>query len=508
MDYNPAIKPLWQPLPHPECIRLLRFPTWKEKLGGIFDSHMNFSLITVRLSDAQRPPYSALSYTWGDDTKPHSITINDHETSIRSNLWNFLRRATASSELEATYLWLDALSISQLDPIEKAAQVQQIGRIFSTASRVIVWLGSSVPRANHWRKFRSSTSKAQARQMRNKMIWSALGSPYFFRRWIVQEILLARRLIIWFGTLTITLDELCSFECVNDIGFAPGIAVDAGFVTAWDRVVTAQNMLYMLRVKYDVQNDRRTPATLELAQFGDPSIFDLCRKFHYCECSVDHDRVYALLTLVQNSFRIPLQVDYTIDIVVLFYRTLSSAANVDFSQAEILIDILFKKDGIRELLVRSRELFPASPTTSNLEIVTRLDWKGFHDREFAWDFSWKLPPSDQIPSLLKARDAVAQFSPEVYLIFRKRSATARAYLLERLFTHDHEFVWAQHRVDLESCVGQDLPICLGEHHTPSITEASFPSKMGSNTTIDVTMKAYLWLLLAYYHWLDSPLVRK
>jgi hypothetical protein len=38
-------------------------------------------------------------------------------------------------------LWVDAVCINQLDPVEKGHQVAQMGRIYENAERVVVWLG-------------------------------------------------------------------------------------------------------------------------------------------------------------------------------------------------------------------------------------------------------------------------------------------------------------------------------------------------------------------------------
>jgi hypothetical protein len=43
------------------------------------------------------------------------------------------------------YLWIDALCIDQTNSTERASQVLLMGDIYSSAKRVIVWLGKPIP---------------------------------------------------------------------------------------------------------------------------------------------------------------------------------------------------------------------------------------------------------------------------------------------------------------------------------------------------------------------------
>ncbi|KAK4185501.1 HET-6OR heterokaryon incompatibility protein (het-6OR allele) [Podospora australis] len=97
-------------------------------------------------------PYQALSYVWGSDTKDHFIHVypplnsgdNDYKSTklpITRSLFialNHLRHLT-----ENVTLWIDQICINQTDNGEKAHQVQLMGRIYSSASQVLVWLGPS-----------------------------------------------------------------------------------------------------------------------------------------------------------------------------------------------------------------------------------------------------------------------------------------------------------------------------------------------------------------------------
>lgn len=49
-----------------------------------FESEDRLSLKIFNLDDA--PPYTALSYTWGEPSDEHSVWLNDHEIMIRPHL--------------------------------------------------------------------------------------------------------------------------------------------------------------------------------------------------------------------------------------------------------------------------------------------------------------------------------------------------------------------------------------------------------------------------------------
>lgn len=58
---------------------------------------------------------------------------------MRENLWwalFYLRHASA-----ARVLWVDAICIDQNQILERNAQVKQMGRVYSQAESVLVWLG-------------------------------------------------------------------------------------------------------------------------------------------------------------------------------------------------------------------------------------------------------------------------------------------------------------------------------------------------------------------------------
>jgi hypothetical protein len=98
----------------------------------------------VKLAD--KLSYEALSYTWGDPYETPEIRIRDTSHSVRRNLWEALWSLSRSKSISfLRYLWGDALCINQNDTKERNHQVTLIGRIYSQAKTVLVWLGRGNP---------------------------------------------------------------------------------------------------------------------------------------------------------------------------------------------------------------------------------------------------------------------------------------------------------------------------------------------------------------------------
>ncbi|KAL6364486.1 hypothetical protein LRP88_01887 [Fusarium phalaenopsidis] len=85
------------------------------------------------------PPYTALSYVWGDPTKSAEIICSDFICHIGQSLSDGLRRMRDADEDRIA--WADAICINQNDNIEKGHQVDLMGVIYDKARDVLVWLG-------------------------------------------------------------------------------------------------------------------------------------------------------------------------------------------------------------------------------------------------------------------------------------------------------------------------------------------------------------------------------
>ena len=175
-------------------------------------------------------PYEALSYHWGSGNATLKIKIYTQgfpgTFPVRSNLYaalNQLRLPDRPREI-----WIDAICIDQDDDDERSAQVSLMAHIYSEATSVCVWLGEASPDSNLALNFISRIVKLDefdslVADERTPQEWAALSSlmrrPWFSRRWVVQEIALATRAILYCGNAYVDwaefADAVALFEAVE-----------------------------------------------------------------------------------------------------------------------------------------------------------------------------------------------------------------------------------------------------------------------------------------------------
>ncbi|KAK4244068.1 heterokaryon incompatibility protein-domain-containing protein [Corynascus novoguineensis] len=215
------------------------------------DRDIHPKLIKVRIEEVnldENPEFNALSYVWGDHRAPlgqdnrrdrpkHSFNIlcNDQTMSVTYNLFCFLRRLSSSREgalkdIRAMPFWIDQLCI-QSDNSERTFQVAIMDRVYAQARRVVSWLGESDIQVDSAvrllgklkdvpldRVSQPNSNVAQFVKDIPNDDWLALGSllsrPYFKRAWIVQEIAMAKELLIICGEYTLHCDDLAHCSAI------------------------------------------------------------------------------------------------------------------------------------------------------------------------------------------------------------------------------------------------------------------------------------------------------
>jgi Heterokaryon incompatibility protein (HET) len=164
-------------------------------------------------------PYEALSYTWGGKPDPDCFIKILHGGQpyiipITPNLESALHHLRNSGDI--SYLWIDALCINQQNHVEKGSQIPRIADIYNQATNVRVWLGEEKENSEVALKFiRRVLNLGQLDQLVQDELtpneWAAfldlMKRPWFSRRWIVQEIALAREAYLHCGDESVTWRE-------------------------------------------------------------------------------------------------------------------------------------------------------------------------------------------------------------------------------------------------------------------------------------------------------------
>ncbi|KAF7503347.1 hypothetical protein GJ744_003953 [Endocarpon pusillum] len=168
--------------------------------------------------------YEAVSYTWGNPNALASspLLLNDRTLSITCNVETMLRELRHPHQ--RCVFWIDAVCIDQDDLNERALHVRIMRKIYTRATRVIVWIGESDSESrealqglavlsNHG-SFDSDGVEASLNSHSSledmiqyagthsnvlNQIIALLDRHWFHRLWIVQEVVVSKEVAIKCG---------------------------------------------------------------------------------------------------------------------------------------------------------------------------------------------------------------------------------------------------------------------------------------------------------------------
>jgi hypothetical protein len=166
---------------------------------------------TVSLDNLE--PFAALSYSWGDNTRRHSMLVNTLPVRLTDSLHAALKNmASVASPLN---IWADAICINQWDKGERGEQVQLMGDIYESAAAVLVWLGPEDEESNkaiqlidEWgSRYHPDEGMDVALSTMHEPFdpesWAALGSllarTWWGRLWTVQEVVMNKNVELFVG---------------------------------------------------------------------------------------------------------------------------------------------------------------------------------------------------------------------------------------------------------------------------------------------------------------------
>lgn len=167
------------------------------------------------------PPFDALSYCWGSDSRPYKAPIDTRAgegareqaeppyvslTESLAEMLAYLPRHCMSPDHTTSYVWIDQLCINQSGEgkTEKTHQIRLMKDIYTKATQVLIWLGPGPDPATaqsiadilgcskgagdrRLKLWEGSQPSEDAISIR--YIWE---NPWFSRSWVVQESGLAK----------------------------------------------------------------------------------------------------------------------------------------------------------------------------------------------------------------------------------------------------------------------------------------------------------------------------
>ncbi|KAF2028046.1 HET-domain-containing protein [Setomelanomma holmii] len=252
------------------------------------NTHEDDIVCTIATFQSDRtPPYIALSYTWGAPTPTRTILVNSRPHHVRENLYAFLR-AFKDHESNEQYLWIDQLCIDQTNTRERNHQVSMMANIYRSCHFVISWLDPNWSSCTAAQELRSRKYQFVGRKLM-KSIEGLLYNRYFSRLWIVQEVLLARRVEVVCGNLWLGWNEIR----------------DAILSLSEKRLDLLPNAKYLFTGKKETPihwtniPEHRLNLTLS----------ECLTRYSSLKCENHRDKVYGLLGLVEGDYDVPV-IDY------------------------------------------------------------------------------------------------------------------------------------------------------------------------------------------------------
>jgi hypothetical protein len=304
------------------------------------DKGMLYDLDTASLIPG-KVKYAALSYTWGNETAPRAVEINRRVIPTRRNLWEFIDRVRVDTLLgNQEYYWIDALCIDQSTVGERNHQVSLMGKIYAQARWVIVWVGKlsancekalkksrvSSPLYDTSRPFLAYTEDVED-------LNELLQAPYWTRAWIVQEFVLAKRILVFYGQTHMEEKDLIRLLKSTNSGHlrqelrSPLAMEIAMSREEWHNRASRQSPFRAMHAWSTADDPSNEEDSSNELWFDGGEISQLLGRFgNNLQCTDPRDRVYSLLSLLSDKAKrcLAISPDYSKSSVELFETVLKS----------------------------------------------------------------------------------------------------------------------------------------------------------------------------------------
>ncbi|KAJ5538215.1 hypothetical protein N7494_007694 [Penicillium frequentans] len=336
----------YDPLLGKSCIRVLEIQP-----SEVAKSPIHCCLRQVDLR--QRPDYEALSYVWGDASDSVRILVNGSWLNIGKNLWSALFRLRCKNKPRV--VWADAVCINQSDNEERGQQVQIMHNIYRQASGVLVWVGEHAENSHYvvtsiddgitdenekqspspleetldWHndenligdeseeKADGEAEREQEREQedREEAFRRLLERPWFYRTWIIQEVLLNEYVMLLCGPHAISFQALGA-QRHKHYGLMP----PEGISNHWEKYEDLDGTALFRNLQtFPTRGHIEAP--------------DLLSQSRQCLATDPRDKVYAILGLLEGEL---MRVDYTLSTAEVYRRFTQAVIEKDKS-----LDLLY-----------------------------------------------------------------------------------------------------------------------------------------------------------------------
>ncbi|KAI1776290.1 heterokaryon incompatibility protein-domain-containing protein [Hypoxylon cercidicola] len=269
-------------------------------------------------------PFTALSYNWGDEDasrdvfvgmgadnpKPESDEITKLVTllqrrpkrfKVKPTLHEFLREFRDSTK--EVGLWVDCFCINQKDSQEKSDQVSKIATVYSTAAKVSIWLGPADEdgKTDRAMDFIRSILQAGTGEIFTRdyaRAWSELiylmRRTWFSRRWMVQEVALAKEA-----------EVRCGSKRIHWRDFSDAVSI---FTLNFDTILKIiKSELGLDQCLEGITDMRPLNAQILVDLLSNPlqSLESLASSLSTFSVSDPRDTVYTLLSLAKENSKLP-----------------------------------------------------------------------------------------------------------------------------------------------------------------------------------------------------------
>jgi len=264
--------------------------------------------------------FEALTWTWGSEKQSEAITVEEgvagkkvsYRYPVTPNLYLALKCLRPKNSNETRNLWIDAICINQKDDWEKSIQVSMMPEIFNQAANVCVWLGKHADDSETAMELIQSVLGDLALsagdnvhkqfEANSKAFTALMHRRWFSRRWIIQEISLAK-------TATVhcehTVVPWANLEAVIEL-FEGYIMEAITFYRSrttefWDasilEEIAAIPAIQLVKAKKKLMRREDGQTFVEYYK----TVGELVPELIAFEATLDHDMIYAILALARDT---------------------------------------------------------------------------------------------------------------------------------------------------------------------------------------------------------------